>query len=467
MHLAESHPTSPDHISASEDAKRYGPVGAALRSVFFEDRNVDAFATNVKDSIANIEEELLAEAAKSRLRLHDNAYDLLDARDLLADEEGKLDTAEASIAEATENVAVANDVLKGHVKARQNLDQSLETLARTRALVQMFRRAEAMIATRNLHAALRMLDRLDSAVISAQDGDVLLDVVPSSAPLRAEIAAHVRRSLHAWITAVRTEIPAIGAHALSLAHDDVKSGVRTASSATVSAASAGADGPVSEELEKSTWVPRTGEDDRGAPAGAARRIPRYPAANAARPRGSQEAANYASAPPGGVNSGAGRSRRGDPREETIAPPVITMRPLLACLLVCGDMDRMAEFAEDYERERTNQLGAGIDSIMSFNALAKTRSETDPVKKLAEQHSALVAYVAGFFVSECAVEVHSDVRLLRDDTAVELWRFARDKIVKLGSTITGHAESSMTRHVRKTETALARLASMYNLDDLHA
>jgi hypothetical protein len=140
---------------------------------------------------------------------------------------------------------------------------------------------------------------------------------------------------------------------------------------------------------------------------------------------------------------------------------------LACLLVCGDMDRMAEFAEDYERERTNQLGAGIDSIMSFNALAKTRSETDPVKKLAEQHSALVAYVAGFFVSECAVEVHSDVRLLRDDTAVELWRFARDKIVKLGSTITGHAESSMTRHVRKTETALARLASMYNLDDLHA
>jgi hypothetical protein len=468
MHFPENEENSLGPISNLDDAKRYGPVGAALRSIFSETGDVDDFSSHVKESIADIDAALLDAAAKSRLRLHDNAYDLLDARDLLADEDGKLDAAEFSIADATENVAVANEVLKGHVKARENLDQSLEIIARTRALVQMFSRAEAMIAARNFHAALRMIDRLDSAVLSSQDGQVLLDVVPSSAPLRAEINAHVRRSLHAWLTAVRTELPAIGAHALSLALQDASSRIKSTASVSASAASAATEGPLSAESQKAVWIPRIREDDRTAAAGSSgRRMPRTSSVASARPRGAHEANELGHAMPGSSgNPTVGRQRRRDLRDDGDAAPAISMRPLLTCILACRDMDRMAEFAEDYERERTNQLGAGIDNISSFNALSKSSSGASSASKLADQHAALVAYVAGFFVSECAVEFHADMRLLRDVTAVELWRFARDRLAKLSSAISSHGESSTSRHVKKAEIALARLARIYNLDESH-
>lgn len=428
-------------LSIAESVQSHGAVGAAVRAVFLKDGNVSAFIDYIQEAISGRDAALVAAATKSRLRIHDNACELLDSRDMLSETASTLDTAAASAVAASSEVERAKCELARCVTARRNLDDALEVIARTRSLVRVYARAEDMVSARRLHAALQTLARLDSESAAVSDKDVLREVVPRSLPLRSEIIVHVRRALHTWLNSVRSDLPVVGAFALSRAFNEVERRKATSSNEQ----SLG-DVSISAQLR---WIPQVREDDIGIGGASSRKAASVsPPAHGSTVRSGHSYGNEVTSPV--ILSGPSKLTESSLSSSGTQTPTVSMRSLLTCVLACRDLDRMSELSTDYERERAGQLEAGIDRISS---LGKTKG--------AKLHSQIAAFAAGFFVVERAVESYTGASLMDPESLDQLWSYSKERIAQLRQAIeTTENDAVAIERMDKTDAEIACFERIY-------
>jgi hypothetical protein len=430
------------------DVKLHGAVGAALRALFLPGGDALRFGALMRESVESREGILVAAAAQARLRLQDNAYELLSARDLLADSSATLGDASAAASAALTEVSAASERLKHIVAARKALDATLEIVARTRTLVRIYARAEDMAAGRRLHGALRTLGRLDEAAAAARDDDVLRELLPPSEPLRADMVAHVRRALLAWLNAVRADMPAIGSFVLSFVRQRARAAHAGGSGDAVRAV-----GPV--------WIPTVYDDERGYGAGG-------PASSLRLQRGLQSGAGVSASSrqfvdvrqPGSRASelGVGDVEIDDVDRSNRSPPRVSMRLLLTCVLTCRDLGRLDGFGDDYRRERAKQLESGIGAILQ----EKSNANGNPLSS-ADRYARLVNFIVSFFTVERAVATYSSTALVPPALLTGLWDSAFEIATSTAAEISEESDADEVRRVRALANVLRYYARMYEFE----
>lgn len=442
-------------VAVANDVQTHGALGAALRAVFLTNRDSSAFSQYMCDAIAGRDAALVAAATKSRLRIHDNACELLDARDMLSESASTLKSACSAATAATTDVDRAKADLAKCVTARQNLDEALEVAARTRSLVRVYARAEDMVSARRLHAALQTLSRLDASSSAVPDDAVLRDLLPQSAPLRSEILVLVRRALHTWLNTVRSDLPAVGAFALSRAFDDAERR-KTASRDEQNSGKANSrfedlkDVEEMDSLARLRWIPEVREDDIGIGGGSSRRV----ASSTAMSQGSTPRAEpgYAKDSTSSSLALSGTPKSKESTEAGNHAPRISMRSLLTCVLACKDLERTSELSTDYERERAGQLESGIDRISASDRATG-----------AKLHAQVAAFVAGFFVAERTVESYTGVGLMEAESVAQLWSYSLGRIAQLRNTIeASETDVATMEQIGKTDAALMHMGLIYGL-----
>lgn len=345
----------PAHAAHMSSIASFGAVGAALGALCLDAAGHSAFADVVRRQIGGCDAELVSASAAARLRVQDEAYELLSARDALAEGCEALGATARAAERAEGRVRAESEAVGRAGRARANADRALEVVARTRGLVRMFARAEDLLEGRRVHAAVRTLERLARADGEAGEG-VLRELLPEAGVLREEVLAQGRRAVVAWGGRVRGEVVEVGRFGVGVGEG-------------------GRDG------FGTMWLPEVRDVGAGA---------------------------------GGQGEGGLRVEGGEDGEVAAAPRV-SMRGLLAAILSCRDLGRMESFGEDYARERRKELGAGIEAIAGLYADAGGGGKAD-----VQLQSHLIAFVAGFFVVERAVEAYSGVRLIEAAVLGEMW-----------------------------------------------
>lgn len=408
----------------------HGPVGAAIRTVLLRDpETVQDFCGTMRNQILQCDENLVASAAKARLRVQDEAYELLSARDMLADSSESLGATADSAEETSKLISSACEYLKLAVVARENADAALEVISETRALVRMYARAEDMMGNRRIHSALRTLKRLDEADELASKESVLRELIPPTDPLRVEMMGHVRRALLNWVGAVRRQVLDVGTFALaSIIRQGWEPLLQVPGMASTSASA-------------KPWFPAVLDDEKGIGFGGV-----APLLASARDSGIAEQRRNES-------SAASIGYCPETDSAHTAPPRVSMRLLLTAILSCRDLDRLECFRSDYSRERLKELSTGIESVMDSYS-----GDRGSVVKL---HSHLATFVAGFFTIERTVESYSSMNLIDPTTLGEMWSQAWCVVTDLSASISS-LSSEDAAAMKATETELSSFARVYDL-----
>lgn len=434
------------------DVRSHGAVGAALRALFVPGGDAKRFGTFMRESVAMREDNLVAAAAKARLRLQDNAYELLSARDLLSNSLLTLGDASAKALQVSNEVSSANDSLTRMLAARKSLDATLEIVTRTRMLVRMYARAEDMAASRRLHAALRTLGRLDEAAAEARDEDVLRALIPPTHPLRADMVSHVRRALTSWLVALRSDMPLIGSFVTSYVRRRARGSSQTS-----------AGGDVRGSGGVPMWIPAVYDDERGIRSGG-------PSTSSKWWKSAQSSGSTSGRHSQGVRRSSnmvvaksGDSISGDADEKDIdwsnhSPPRISMRLLLTCVLTCRDLGTLVEFAEDYRRERAKQFEAGIDAILQEQTSADTE-----VLSAVERHARLISFILSFFTVERAVAKYSAIALIPPTLLSALWNSALEVVATTAPNAIDLNDETAKR-LRMDSVVLRHFARIYGFDN---
>lgn len=426
------------------DVRTHGPVGAALRALFLPGHDTPRLGDLLRNAVHERDSALVAAAASTRLRVHDHAYELLSARDLVSGSSTALSDAETGARAAAAEVERAAAALSRAAAARAALDATLHIVARTRMLVRVYARAEDMAASRRLHAALRTIGRLDEAAAAARDEDVLRALIPPMEPLREDMAAHVRRAFSAWLAAVRMDTPVVGAYVVAYVRRRARE------------AAAGGGGAVDGEA---VWIPAVCDDERSVKSGG-----RWSSSNVLHSlqRGSRASGRYGQgvrSPTAGREYPGGESGFGDAAEDefglnSASAPRVAMRLILTCVLTCRDLGTLDEFAEDYRRERTKQLEAGLDGILSDQA-----GTSSSMAGGAERHSRLITFILGFFTVERAVTTYGATSLLSNAMLDTLWSSACDAAVKNGQAVSENSADD-AKLVRFNAATLRHFGRVY-------
>lgn len=473
---------NPAAFKSQDDVRRYGPLGAALRALFLPSGDPGKFAELMGESISACDKTLVDTAGRSRLRLQDNAYELLAARDVLHESSESLSASAKAAEEASANVQKAQEELAGAVVARKNIDSSLDVVSRTRALLRVYARAEDMTASRRLHTATRALERLDEDLASVPDGAVLTELIPPSEPLRTEMLVHIRRALRLWLTTIHPETSLVGGRALSFARKKLRSAQSAIadvgdSSRPVGAADIGGLSFLEKLPVQEQWIPPVLDDERGIdissmPSSRFLSALKLPDVSAGVLSGGPLSPHRRSPAGQGVMGGDPSAHAAPaaspPRSATAdqMQPKVPMRLLLTCVLTCRDLGHLDSFSRDYQRERAKQLENGIDAIQEVYQRKATPTESSAAVPIAqrcvERHTRLATFVAGFFVVERAVETFSSTQLLGSDAHGALWKYASEKVIDAAAD-TAHVDSAGIRRIRLTQLAFLSLAKLYGFE----
>lgn len=453
----------------ADNVKRCGPVGASLRALFLAPRSPREFDAYAEESIATFDNALVDLAGRSRLRLQENAYELLAARDMLHESSESLASASAAAEEASSAVSKAQEALAEAVVARKNIDAALDVVSRTRALVRMYARAEDMTASRRSHTAARTLERLEQSIAAAPEQSVLSDLVPPSEPLRGDILVNARRSLRLWLTSVISETSLVGGRALSFARRTAKAMHGTRVDPDDASINVGSEaGYVSIPLKalpvEDQWIPAVLDDERGVDV-ASITSSRFLNVAKSPDSSSHGSPGQRDVPSNGITSRTSYQTQPVSDRQTLTR--IPMRFLLNSVLACRDLGRVDAFFVEYQRERAKQLEHGVESILEeyrSGAIPTEESSAVPIAHpCVDRHVRLATFVAGFFVVDCAAERYSMTSLLSSDARIAMWKYACAKVNESAAD-TADVDFEGMKRIRATQSAFVSLAQLYGFEN---
>lgn len=388
--LLESRTSSKPPVSAPPSTTTTPPASAhfsdAVRTLFHPDGpSASDFLSSIASQIQTTETQITHVCRQSRLETEGDLHGVLDAGEAIGGHLHAVEGARGAADAIHSSVSDQACLLEERVRTRENLDAALTLVSQTRKFIRTYARIEDVIASRRLHTALKMLDRVDEEVAvlySARDADASRDILkllyPRAGRLRDDIGNHARRVLLTHLAASDAAAGGVGRFAL----------------ARVAAAAAAKGAPGGGSLTGSVpaWTPSVAVD------GPQLRPIR---ALSERRRRFARAQSDVSHQPSSLKGTSGRI-------ETVEPPKLYLRPLLQCVQVYADLGMFPELCGEYRREREKQLK---------NLLGRHEPEgtIGAVEKTVEM-------LAGFFVIERAVGMCVGIELLEDAVVVkEFWR----------------------------------------------
>lgn len=360
----------------------------AVRTLFQSDgASSSDFLDSIASQIQTCEGKITQVCRQSRLEVEGDLHGVIDAGEAIGGHLHAVEGARGAADAIHSQVSDQAGLLEERVHTRENLDAALTLVSQTRKFIRTYARIEDVIASRRLHTALKMLDRVDeevAALYSARDADASRDILallyPRASRLRDDIGSHARRILLAHLAESEACAGPVGKFAL----------------ARVAAAVAARRAPGGDALVGKTpaWTPGVAvEGTQMRPVRAmSERRGRF--ARAQSDVGQQ---------PSSLKGTTGRI-------EHIEPPRLYLRPLLQCVQVYADLGLFPELCGEYRRVREAQLKGLLG-----------RHEPEGTVAAVEK---TVETLAGFFVVERAVGMCVGIELLEDAVIVkEFWRMA--------------------------------------------
>lgn len=453
----------------------------ALRTAFSHDADPELFISRATDQIRQVQGTIIETCSKNRIRVDDNLYALLEARDAIAEQNTELDKSAATAANITNGVNHAVDRLNEKINVRRNLDAALAIAAQTRKLTRMYARIEDTIDSRRLYTALRMLRALEEELRSIKPGTVLLELIPDTHRLRAQITMHSRKAFHSWLTTVRKFHLALGEYALNHASSQFLNQQSLFDPPRFQSVNEPYINPRSPLLQQATFVLRT-RPRAWSPLLSTNATAPEPIGTRVRPMRSLSAhrvpALTTPTPSFAVETNV-RPEIGADTRSTLRSfvsdnkgnaPKLYIRPLLQSVQVNEGLDLLSDMRADYVQERKAHLlailneteGVEVDGSPSTNDMDSVSAMNNSKASIAET---CAFKVCGFFVVERAVESNSIANLVsRNVVDTQWWPIAREKLRKLLKEL---SENSMEGSPDKAkhyfiEEGLRRFAEAQNL-----
>lgn len=341
----------------------------ALKTAFSSSGDSEMFLARAGDKIRQMEDAIIETCTKHRLRIDDNLYSLLEARDAISEQLVDLDKSVRTAADVTATVDVAVADICDKTTIRKNLDAALAVAARTRKLARLYARVEDTIDSKRLYTAFRLLRVLEDDMRTILPNTVIQQLVPDTRRLRGRIATQTRRSMQTWFVEIRPFELALGAYGMrhavtqALLHQtmlDAPVGTLGEPFALLPLLS---QTPPRRKTSGRPWIPMVMPH-----AVATEPVP--PPLPSARPP---------SAPFRPWTAGTSMPLRGGSGNlvsDDLPAPMIFLRPLLQAVLVGDGLGLTHELAAEYRRARLTRLQQILDSLEHSNSDGDEQPTTD-------------------------------------------------------------------------------------------
>eukprot|EP00172_Hildenbrandia_rubra_P002672 Plantae.Rhodophyta-Hildenbrandia_rubra.ctg371.p2 GENE.Plantae.Rhodophyta-Hildenbrandia_rubra.ctg371~~Plantae.Rhodophyta-Hildenbrandia_rubra.ctg371.p2 ORF type:complete len:419 (-),score=57.83 Plantae.Rhodophyta-Hildenbrandia_rubra.ctg371:5299-6555(-) len=378
----------------------------ALQSIYVSHREAE-FRGRVEDQISSTEKAIADLCRQRRGSVERTIEDLINVREVVACTDVDIGVAEQGLRDTFKSCEAAAREVRRNVQRKENAEEALATLRRTRRMVHLCARIELMVTERRLHAAVKLVNLYREQREQMPNGGFLSSMLPEEEVLEKEIHMHAMRLLRSWNRLARNAAEKVGRYALL--HDERAVNLRM--------------------QNRMAWLPQVVEERHG-------RLWKHSIMDTSQ----------------GVQSNLGLSTEGSPGRgprDAETSPSLPMRALLCSFLVHRDLRREDELRREYTLERESALDAELDTM---------RKDGD----ISLYQKALTS-ICGFFVIERTVARHCEhvnSVLMPRLVLNELWSRAQNSVESMARRLHQTQGDDVVVELQEMRERLVEFAGRY-------